>query len=175
MNLYLRLIFCLLRSWRSPRFAVGQTLERQFRVLPNDIDINGHMNNGRYLTMLDLMIVEYFIRVGLASAVIKKGWRPMSGGSVVSYRRGLKPLQSYTLRFRIDACDTQWNYMRFEFFDGQKVCAMGYMKGAVVGKKGFISNAESYAAIGQPVYAAAMPSAVQHWIDAEKAMVAAPW
>jgi acyl-CoA thioesterase FadM len=46
---------------------VGQTLQRQFRVLPNDIDINGHMNNGRYLTMLDLRIVEYFIRVGLAS------------------------------------------------------------------------------------------------------------
>ena len=175
MNLYLRLLLTLLRCWRLPRLAVGQTLERQFRVLPNDIDVNGHMNNGRYLTMVDLMIVEYFIRVGFASAVIKRGWRPMSGGSIVSYRRGLSPLQTYTLRFRIDACDEQWNYMRFEFSDEQRVCATGYMKGAVVGKNGFVSNAESYAALGQPVYAAALPTAVVHWLNAERDMVGQSW
>ena len=44
-------------------------------MLPNNIDIDGHMNNGRCLTMIDLMIVEYFVRVGFASAVIKRGWR----------------------------------------------------------------------------------------------------
>jgi acyl-CoA thioesterase FadM len=175
MNLYFRLILTLLRAWRRPHFAVGQTLERQFRVLPNDIDINGHMNNGRYLTMIDLMIIEYFVGVGFAAAVLKNGWRPMSGGSIISYRRGLKPLQTYTLRFRIDACDHQWKYMRYEFFDGQRVCATGYMKGAVVGKNGFVSNAQSYAALGQPVYAAPMLSAVAHWIKAEADMVAAAW
>ena len=131
-------------------------------MLPNNIDIDGHMNNGRCLTMIDLMIVEYFVRVGFASAVIKRGWRPMSGGSIGSYRRGLSPLRTYTLRFRIDTCDEQWNYMRFEFTDGQRVCATGYMKGTVVGKKGFVSNAESYAALGQPVYAAPIPTAVSH-------------
>ena len=52
--------------------------------------------------------------------------------------------------------------MRFEFTDGQRVCATGYMRGTVVGKKGFVSNAESYAALGQPVYAAPIPTAVSH-------------
>ncbi len=175
MNLYFRLILTLLRAWRRPHFAVGQTLERQFRVLPNDIDINGHMNNGRYLTLIDLMIIEYFVGVGFAGASLENGWRPMSGGSIISYRKGLKPLQTYTLRFRIDACDQQWNYMRYEFSAGDRVCATGYMKGAVVGKNGFVSNAESYAALGQPVYAAPMPPAVAHWIQAEADMVAAAW
>jgi acyl-CoA thioesterase FadM len=175
MNLYIRLLFTLIRSWRLPLFAVGHTLERTFRVLPNDIDINGHMNNGRYLTLVDLMIVEYFVRVGFAQTIIKQGWRPMSGGSIVSYRRGLKPFQAYTLRFRIDACDAQWNYMRFEFYDGQRVCASGYMKGAVISKSGFVSNAESYAALGQSVFAAEIPEAVLLWIKAEKAMVTNKW
>ena len=88
---------------------------RSLRVLPNDLDINGHMNNGRYLTVVDLMLMEYFVRSGFARVMLREGWKPMSGGSFISYRRGLKPLQTYTLRFRLDACDGHWNYMRFEF------------------------------------------------------------
>ena len=175
MNLYLRLVLTLLRAWRMRRLEVGQTLERRFRVLPNDIDINGHMNNGRYLTMIDLMIIEYFVRVGFAGVIFKNGWRQMSGGSFITYRRGLKPFQSYTLRYRIDACDRHWNFMRFEFLDGAKLCAAGYMKGAVVGKSGFVPNEQSYAAAGMAVYDAAMPGAVTHWIAAEEALISTNW
>ncbi len=175
MNLYLRLLITLLRCWKLPRLKIGDTLERTLRVLPNDIDLNGHMNNGRYLTLIDLMLVEYFVRVGFAGVVMKQGWRPMSGGSLITYRRGLKPFQTYTLRYRIDACDAHWNFMRFEFMDGDKVCAAGYMKGAVVGKSGFIPNIASYAALGQPVYAAKMPPAVQQWLAAEQNLISTAW
>lgn len=175
MNLYFRLIFALFRAWRLPTIKVGGTLQRNFRVLPNDIDLNGHMNNGRYLSMIDLMLVEYFVRVGFAGVVMKNGWRPMSGGSMITYRRGLKPLQSYKLRYRIDACDANWNFMRFEFLDGDTVCAAGYMKGAVVGRSGLVPNAKSYAAMGLPVLATALPASVQHWLNAEKDLMDAVW
>ena len=49
MNLYLRLLLTLLRAWRGPRLEPGATLTRTLRVLPNDLDMYGHMNNGRYL------------------------------------------------------------------------------------------------------------------------------
>lgn len=175
MNLYFRLLITLLRCWRLPRFSVGSTLTRKFHVLPNDLDLNGHMNNGRYHTIIDLMIVEYFVRVGFAEAVMRKGWRPMSGGSVMTYRRGLKPFATYTLHFRLEACDAQWNYMRFEFRDGERLCAAGYMKGAVVGRGGFVPNSESYAALGQPVPDATLPVAVAHWLQAEQALIEQPW
>jgi acyl-CoA thioesterase FadM len=175
MNLYFRLIFTLLRAWRLPRFAIGQTLERSFRVLPNDIDINGHMNNGRYMTIVDLMLMEYFVRIGFAGVLIKKSWRPMSGGSFITYRRGLRPFQTYRLRYRIDACDAHWNFMRFEFLDGDKVCASGYMKGAAVGKEGLIKNVDSYAQLGQVVLPNPIPDAVEHWLAAEKNVMTQPW
>lgn len=175
MNLYLRLIWTLLRGWRQPRLAVGDTLERTLRVLPNDLDLNGHMNNGRYLTLIDLMLVEYFVRIGFARVLLKRGWRPMAGGSFITYRRGLAPLQAYTLRFRLDACDAHWNYMRFEFTDGDRVCAAGYMKGAAVGKTGLVPNAQSYAAMGQPVYPAALPAPVRDWLAAETGLMGAAW
>ena len=111
-------------------------------MLPNDLDVNGHMNNGRYLTVIDLMLVEYFVRTGFAQAMLRRGWRPMAGGSFITYRRGLKPLQAYTLRFRLDAGDAHWNYMRFEFVRGDRVCAAGYMKGAAVARDGLVPNAD---------------------------------
>ncbi len=175
MNLYLRLLWAVLRGWRLPRLQVGQTLERTLTVLPNDIDINGHMNNGRYLTVIDLMLIEYFARTGFAAALLRNRWRPMAGGSFVTYRRGLQPLQRYVVRFRLDASDHAWNYMRFEFSRDGKVCAAGYMKGAAVGGTGLVPNAVSYAALGVPVPSAELPAPVAHWLAAERAITPLEW
>lgn len=175
MNLYLRLLWALLRSRRLPRIAPGDTIERTLRVWPNDLDINGHMNNGRYLTVIDLMLVEYFVRSGFAHAMLASGWRPMSGGAVITYRKALKPWQRYRLRFALAAADGAWNYMRFEFLreDGT-LAAAGYMKGAAVGREGLVPNTTSYAKMGHAFEPRALPEAVQHWLAAESAVVTAP-
>ncbi|CAG1018368.1 hypothetical protein BURC_03138 [Burkholderiaceae bacterium] len=175
MNLYLRLLWTLLRCWRMPRIGPADTLVRQWRVLPNDLDINGHMNNGRYLTVVDLMLIEYFVRSGFARVMLREGWKPMSGGSIISYRRGLRPLQTYELRFRLAACDEHWNYMRFEFASEGKVCAAGVMKGAAVGRGGFVPNAVSYGKLGMPLPEAPLPSPVTHWLAAERDVMAGAW
>jgi acyl-CoA thioesterase FadM len=171
MNLYLRLLWTLLRAWRMPHMNISQVLERQLRVLPNDLDINMHMNNGRYLTVIDLLLIEFFVRTGYAKVLLQQGWKPMSGGSIITYRRGLQPFQSYTVRYRFAACDEIWNYMHFEFIAGGKVCAAGYMKGAAVSKQGFVKNAQSYALLGIPLPTEALPEAVQLWQASERSLV----
>jgi acyl-CoA thioesterase FadM len=172
MNLYLRLIWTFLRAWRMPRIESGDTLTRTFRVLPNDIDINGHMNNGRYLTMVDLMLIEFFVRTGFAQAMMKKGWRPMSGGSFITYRKGLQPFEKYSLSFRMDGADEIWNFMRYEFrrLDGT-LCAAGYMKGAAAGKQGLVRNDTSYAAMGLAFEMKPLPTSVAQWMQAESALM----
>jgi len=173
MNLYLRLLMTLLRAWRALRLAPGDTLERRLRVLPNDLDINGHMNNGRYLTVIDLMLIEFFVRTGFARVMLRQRWRPMSGGAIISYRKGLQPLQRYRVRFALAGSDASWNYMRFDFLrtDGT-VCATGYMKGAAVARTGLVANDVSYALLGVPHSPAALPEAVTHWLAAEQRAMA---
>jgi hypothetical protein len=119
--------------------------------------------------------MEYFVRIGFAGVLINKKWRPMSGGSFISYRRGLKPFETYRLRYRIEACDTYWNFMHFEFWCGEKLCASGYMKGAAVGKTGLVSNSESYAALGISLLSDPIPEAVTHWLAAETAVMKSDW
>jgi acyl-CoA thioesterase FadM len=130
------------------------------------------MNNGRYLTIIDLMLVEWFVRSGFARVMLREGWRPMSGGAVITYRKALMPGQRYRLRFSIAGADHAWHFMRFDFLreDGA-VCAAGCTKGAAVGRGGLVPNAQSYARMGRPFERRPLPAAVEHWLAAERAVM----
>ena len=172
MNLYLRLLWTVLRVKFMQPISMDEALVRTFKVLPNDLDINGHMNNGRYLTLLDLMIVEFFARTGFLKVLLKHGWRPMSGGAVITYRKGLKPFQTYQIRYSYAASNDIWNFMRFEFVTMEgDVCAAGYMKGAAVSKRGLVPNRVSYQKMEMQPDERPLPEAVKHWLASENAVV----
>ena len=59
MNLYLRLLFVFLRNLYSDREHHSHSCESRFRVLPHDLDAFGHMNNGRYLQIMDVARTEW--------------------------------------------------------------------------------------------------------------------
>lgn len=164
MSLYFRLLWVLLRCWRASKMDQRDVLERRMRVLPNDIDINMHMNNGRYLTITDLLLVEFFARTGFLRLITQRKWRPIAGGTIINFRRELKLLQPYTIRFWWTGSDRHWNYMRFDFLDLQRrVCASGYMKGAFAGRDGLVENERSYAALGVDKPDVPLPDAVKQW------------
>jgi acyl-CoA thioesterase FadM len=175
MNLYLRLLWTWLRAMRLPRIAVTDPIELKFRVLPNDLDINLHMNNGRYLTIADLALIEFFVRTGFIRALLKKGWRPMLGGAIITFRKQLSPFARYTVRFQWVGCDEFWNFMETTFIreDGA-IAAKGIVKGAAVGRNGLVPMTQGIAALqeltGETIQVPPMPEHVQRWIDAEKSL-----
>jgi len=152
VNLYLRLLWVLLRGHWLPALAFGETLVQRWRVLPNDLDINFHMNNGRYLTMVDLALIECFTRTGFLKALVKNGWRPMAGGVVMSFRRGLNLFQRYELRFSWLCSDERWNYMAVEFVRNGVVHAAGMMKGGAVGRDGIIPTSQYLSTFPEAVH-----------------------
>ncbi len=167
MNLYLRLFWLLLTYRFKPKMKFTDALEVSLRVLPNDIDINGHVNNGRYLTLADLAIMEMFLRSGVLLRAIRLGWRPMVGGTLVSYRTGLKPFARYSIRFQLNGWDDRWNYFRFEFMHQNKTAAIGMVKGAMVGRKGWVKNSEGDQRLGIERGEAELSPMLRHWIAAE--------
>lgn len=172
MNLYFRLIWTVLRAWWLPKLSVTDRVEREMRVLPNDIDINFHMNNGRYLTVADLMTVEYFARTGLLQTLLRNKWKPVLGGSIITYRRQLKLGQKYKLIYQWTGCDAHWNYLFFQFLtlDG-KLCASGYCKGAALSRKGLVTTDSSFQALGAKKPVVTVSEAVVRWKDAEEKLI----
>jgi acyl-CoA thioesterase FadM len=168
LNLYFRLLLTILKAWRAPRIVPGDTIELSLRVMPTDLDLNGHMNNGRYLTMVDLALATVFIRSGFARLCFARGWRPMGSGSIVYFRRGLTVFQRFTLRFSLDAWDDLWSYGRFEFLRDGQVCATGFVKGAAAGRGGLVRTADIYPALGFQQASPAFPEDLRAWIAADQ-------
>ncbi|SPJ22958.1 thioesterase family protein [Palleronia abyssalis] len=168
MNLYFRLFWTLLRAFWLPKLTLTAQLEREFRVLPNDIDVNLHMNNGRYLTIADLMIVEFFARTGFLKTLIRNRWKPVLGGSIITYRRQLKLGEKYKVRYHWIGSDARWNYLAFKFIgsDG-RLSASGYCKGAAVSRMGLVTIVDAFAAWGTSIPDVMLPDAVLHWKECE--------
>jgi len=148
MNLYFRLILTLLRCWRGFKLHPADTLVTARRVLPNDLDVNLHMNNGRYLTLLDLSLLEFFGRSGFLRSAMRQGYRPMAGGVLITYRRQLSVFERYEIQFRWACSDEHWNYMTFEYLSKGKLVAAGMLKGAMVGDAGLVAT-DAYAQVVQ--------------------------
>jgi acyl-CoA thioesterase FadM len=117
MNLWLRLLWLFTALlWRrklDPR-QDGSLLT--FRVLPTDLDLNGHLNNGRYLTIMDLGRLDHVLRSGLWRPIWRNGWAPMLGSAAIRFRRELRLLQRFTLETRIAAWSDTTAVMEQTFF-----------------------------------------------------------
>ncbi len=172
MNLYFRLILIIVCSFFKPRVDFADKISLNLRILPNDLDINRHLNNGRYLTILDLGSIDLFLRSGVLKRAIFKGFRPMLGGLIITYRRGLSLFERCSLTMQLKAWDERWNYFRFEFrkSNGQ-LAAAGYFKGALVSTKGLIPNKVADEIFGNKRGACTLPPAVRDWIKSEESIV----
>src|SRR5262245_47864407 len=102
MNLWLRLLLVLMRSSRGPTLAAPLGVSSlRLRVWPNDLDVLMHMNNGRYVTIMDLGRVDLMIRMGLWRVILRQRWTPVVGTAHVLFRRELGVFQRYRLDTRI--------------------------------------------------------------------------
>lgn len=138
-----------------------------FRVLPNDLDPNWHMNNGRYLTIMDLGRLDMTLHSGLIRAVIKNRWMPVLGGATIAYQRPLAPFQRYTLTTRILGWDEKWIYME-QVFDSQgKRAATAMVRALIRGREKSVPTAEVMRSVGLDAPSPPLPAYLREWIAAD--------
>lgn len=102
MNLWFRLLHLLLCSLSRPKLEAPFGVSRlQLRVLPNDLDSNLHMTNGRYWNIFDLGRLDLILRMGLGRVALREKWAPIVGAGTIQFRRELKPFQRFTLETRL--------------------------------------------------------------------------
>ncbi len=129
MNLWLRLLWVWWRARGCKKIGVLEESRLHLRVLPTDLDIYGHMNNGRYLSIMDLGRIDLIWRTGMGEIAKKKRWFPLAGSIHIQYRKSLRPFQTYVLQTRILGWDKQWFYLEQYFMSGSKEIARGVVRG----------------------------------------------
>jgi acyl-CoA thioesterase FadM len=114
-----------------PRMGALETDVIPMRVWPNDIDFNLHLNNARYLSVMDYGRVHMLARAGVLGPAIKQRWQPLVGGIWITYRRPLPLLARFTLTTRLECWDERWFYIEQSFLGPEGFAATAWVKGAL--------------------------------------------
>ena len=151
MNLIFRMLYVLILSLFRERLDAGNLVSRLgLRVLPNDLDINFHMNNGRYLTICDLNRVDLFARSGLLKAMFKRSWIPVIAEHTMTYKKPLGMFEHFYVTLEVTHWDEKYFYMKHTFSKEQRILAEGTSKGCVYARGlGVISPVDAMAAVEQ--------------------------
>lgn len=168
MNLWFRFLVVLFAALYRPRLDPLEESVLDFRVWPTDLDINLHMNNGRYLTIMDLGRVDLMLRTGLGRMAMKRRWSPLVGSAVIRFRRSLDPFQQYQLKSRILCWDEKWFFIEQRFVRMNEEVAVGLVKGLLRGRQGNIPSAGVLEAMNLRITSPEMPSAVRIWHETEQ-------
>lgn len=115
MNLYFRLLVFMIRVRFRSRLSMWDTSRTSFRVNPADLDVQRHMNNGRYLTLMDLGRMDLMLRSGFWKRLTAQGWYPVVAGQSITYRKSLVLWQKFDIASRVLGHDDRWIYMEQVF------------------------------------------------------------
>ena len=136
MNRLLRLWRVLWRARRGTPLAPTDVSRVRFRVLPNDLDVQKHMNNGVYLSLMDLGRVDLMVRSGVWSELTARGYYPVIVSSTITYRRSLELWQTYDLESRMVGIDDIAGYVEQRFVREGEICARAVIKARFLKKSG---------------------------------------
>ena len=167
MHLIFRTLLVFLRSPRRSALGVHDVGRMKLRVLPTDIDILGHMNNGIYPSIMDLGRMDLLIRSGVWAKMREHGIYPVMANETLTFRKSLGLGASFTLETRIAGYDGKAVYAEQRFVVGGEIFACAMTRARFLKKRGgVVSIAELAELVGVDVATLAPPAWVDSWNEA---------
>ena len=157
---YLRVIVTALISRR--RGPLDESVLR-FRVWPNDLDLNFHLNDGRYLSLMGLGRADLLLRSGLLRKALKRKWAPVLGGAMIRYRREIRAFGKFVLHSRIIGWDEKWMYIEHVVERDGKTSAVAYVRGALRAASGAVPTKDVLELGGWSASSPPLPEIVANW------------
>ncbi len=170
MHLIFRTLFFFLRP-KGSDLAITDVSRVDFRVLPTDLDVMGHMNNGVYLSIMDLGRMDLFRRSGVWAKIVRVRMLPVMANESITFRKSLQPWQRFTIETRIVGYDAKSLYAEQQVVVAGEIYARATMRLRFTRRgEGAVTIAEFAAVTG--VDTANRPPAP--WIERWTADVALP-
>ena len=168
MVLLFRFIGALILGAFQPRIGPFDETIVRMRVWPNDLDLNMHASSGRYISFMDAARVAMVVRFGALRKMIARRWRPVVGGTMITYRRSLYLFERMTIRSRIVCWDEKWLYMEhtIEKPNGE-LAAKARVRATFLSRQGSVPPRDIARVAGHDVESPPLPDWVRHWRQAD--------
>jgi acyl-CoA thioesterase FadM len=146
-----------------PALAVLEEDRIRLCVWPHDIDINLHMNNARYLSVMDYARTHLLARTGLLTHIVRWRWRPLVGAVWITYRRSLPLFSAFSIASRLICWDERWFYIEQTFTGRDGLAAFGWVKGMLRDAQGSLAPQQVLERVAPEVQSPPMPPAIAQW------------
>ena len=164
MNLLFRLLRMLLFSSRRPKLDYFAKCITRFRVWPTDLDVLGHMNNGKYFSIMDLARVDLMIRCGMANKMRANGIYPVISAETIHFRKSLKVFRWFDVQTQFFGWDDKHVWLEQIFMRNDEIYARALVRGRMLHKSGKkISIQECVELLGIPSPSPALPDYILQW------------
>lgn len=168
MNLFVRLFRVFLCAFFRSKLDFFDTSIVKFHVWPTDLDINQHMTNSRYLSVMDLGRTDLMIRTGLGAKMKKYGWGAVLGSAAVRWRRALGVFHLYELHTRVLGWDEKWVFIEQTIYRRGDVICHALVKGLFVHNRQTIPMQEIIDSVRTNVKSPPLPNFVVTWLKMEE-------
>lgn len=160
---WLRMFKVGMRFQNAPRVGLLDTTTIRLRVWPNDLDVNLHVNNGRYLTLADLGRIDWFVRAGVFQVARQRGIFPVVGDAIAKFRRELKPWQLFEIHTRMLGWDDRWGFLEHRFVVNDRAVGVVAIRGVFRSAQGSVRPAELMEGVGATMASPPLPQWIQEW------------
>lgn len=167
---WLRLARTALDRSGPRRVGIFETTTIRLRAWPNDLDINMHVNNGRYLTLADLGRFDWFRRVGLWEVAKQRRVYPVIGDVTAKFRRELRAFERFELRTRLVGWDDRWGFLEHRFVRAGRTFCVVAIRGVFTGPGGTMRPAEFLGELGLGLDSPPLPPWASHFHTAAEAI-----
>ncbi|WP_350348133.1 acyl-CoA thioesterase [Agromyces sp. G08B096] len=167
--LFRTLLHILFLSRRKPDLGFYDVARTRFITLPTDLDINRHMNNGVYFSIMDVARFDALVRSGIFATMRDRDWYPVVASETITFRKSLSLWQRFTIESRVLGFDDKAVYMEQRFVrpgaDGRpEIYAQGFIRARFLRKAGgTVPMAEVAEAFGAVPTDDVLPEWIERW------------
>lgn len=162
-SLWFRLVWLLLRLPFWPRTGLFEPVRLRCRVWPLDLDLNLHVNNARYLALMDLGRVQLLGQAGVLALLFRRRWAVVAQAVEIRYIRELKPFQSFELESRLLGWDDKYWYVEQQFKMADTLYATAWVRGLFLQGRHKLAPAELALWLNLSEQSPPLPEGIERW------------
>ena len=166
VNLLFRLLWLRLTVGRKSPLGFVDVDRLPMRARWSDLDQLRHVNNGVFLSMMDLGRVDLMMRTGVWKKLMDAGYYPVVASQTITYRKSLQWRQRFVLETRMAGFHDKALFVEQRFVVDGEIYARAFVKARFLKRSGgTVAVEELNALAGLDLTLIPLDAWVRRWAD----------
>jgi acyl-CoA thioesterase FadM len=166
VNLVFRLLWLRLTVGRASPLGFRDVGRLPMRARWTDLDQLRHVNNGVFLSMMDLGRVDLLVRTGVWKKLMDAAYYPVVAAQTITYRKSLRWRQRFVLETRLAGFHDKSIFIEQRFVVDGEVFARAFVKARFLKRSGgTVSVEELNSLAGEDLTLFPVEGWVRNWAD----------